>query len=79
MEGKSCFTSLLSFYDQVTHLVDEGKSVDVDSLDFSKAFDFSLTQYCLGEVGSPWLEQAYSLLCKNLAGWSGPENGGEYS
>jgi len=32
-------TSLISFYDQVTHLVDEGKAVDVVYLDFSKAFD----------------------------------------
>lgn len=52
------FFILLSFYDQVTHLTDEGKSVGVVSLDFSKAFDFSFTQYCLGEVGSPWLDQA---------------------
>jgi len=29
----------MSFYDQVTHLVDEGKAVDVVYLDFSKAFD----------------------------------------
>jgi len=30
---------LISLYDQVTHLVDEGKAVDVAYLDFSKAFD----------------------------------------
>ncbi|KAF1556824.1 RNA-directed DNA polymerase from mobile element jockey, partial [Eudyptula minor] len=29
----------ISFYDQVTRLVDEGKAVDVVYLDFSKAFD----------------------------------------
>ncbi|KAF4795088.1 hypothetical protein TURU_096084 [Turdus rufiventris] len=37
--GKSCLANLFSFYDQVTHLVDVGKAVDVVYLDFSKAFD----------------------------------------
>jgi len=39
MKGRSCLTNLISFYGQVTHLVDEGKAVDVVYLDFSKAFD----------------------------------------
>jgi len=39
MKGRSCLTDLISFYDQVTHLVDEGKAVDVVYLDSSKAFD----------------------------------------
>jgi len=30
---------LISFYDQVTHVVDEGKAVDVIYPHFSKAFD----------------------------------------
>ncbi|KAF4800774.1 hypothetical protein TURU_040564 [Turdus rufiventris] len=37
--GGSCLTSLVSFYDQLTRLVDAGKAVDVVYLDFSKAFD----------------------------------------
>jgi len=36
---RSCFTNLISFYDQVIHLVDEGKDVDDVYLDFCKAFD----------------------------------------
>ena len=39
MVGRSCLTNLISFCDQVTCLVDEGKAVDVVYLDFSKAFD----------------------------------------
>ena len=38
-KGKSCLTNhLISFYNKVTHLVDEGKAVDGVFLDFSKAF-----------------------------------------
>ena len=39
MKGKSCLTNLISFYDQMTCLVVEGKAVDVVYVDFSKAFD----------------------------------------
>ena len=39
MNGRSCLTNLISFYDKVTHLVDEGQAVDVVYLDFSKGFD----------------------------------------
>jgi len=38
-KGRSCLTNPISFYDQVTRLVDEGKAVDVVYLDFHKAFD----------------------------------------
>ncbi|KAK4832552.1 hypothetical protein QYF61_024052 [Mycteria americana] len=39
MKGRSCLTNLISFYDKVTCLVDEGKAVDVVYLEFSKVFD----------------------------------------
>ncbi len=38
MKGRSCLTNLISFYNWVTRLVDEGKVVDVVYLDFSKAY-----------------------------------------
>ncbi|GAB0210363.1 cAMP-dependent protein kinase inhibitor alpha [Grus japonensis] len=40
MKGRPCLTNLISFYDQVTHLVDKGKVVDVVCLYFSKAFSW---------------------------------------
>jgi len=39
MKGRSRLTNLTLFYDKVTHLVDEGKGVDVVHVDFTKAFD----------------------------------------
>ncbi|KAK4809567.1 hypothetical protein QYF61_016999 [Mycteria americana] len=38
-KGRSCLANLISFYNKATHLMDEGKAVDVVYLDFSKAFD----------------------------------------
>ncbi|GAB0208333.1 mitochondrial enolase superfamily member 1 [Grus japonensis] len=64
MKGRSRLTNLISFYDQVTCLVDEGKAVDVIYLDFSKAFNTvshsilleKLTAHGLDRLGEEWLE-----------------------
>ena len=39
MKGRSCLTYLISYYDQVTCLVDDRKAVDVVYLNFRQAFD----------------------------------------
>ena len=39
MKGRSCLTNLISFYDKMTRILDEGKAVDIVYLDFQKAFD----------------------------------------
>ena len=39
MKGKSYFTNLTAFYDEMTGLVDEGRAVAVVYLGFSKAFN----------------------------------------
>ena len=75
-KGRSCLTNLISFYDLVTRLVDEGKAVDVVHLDFSKAFD-TVSHSIL--LASPWLGQIHSWLGKEVAGGPGPESGGGWS
>lgn len=38
-EGKSCLSNLISFYEEVTSLMDKGRAMDVVFLDFIVAFD----------------------------------------
>ncbi|PKU45756.1 rna-directed dna polymerase from mobile element jockey-like [Limosa lapponica baueri] len=60
INGRPCLTNLISFYDKVTHLVDEGKAVDVVYRDSSKAFDTHFPQHSPGETGCSWLGRVYS-------------------
>eukprot|EP00061_Rhincodon_typus_P017865 g46767.t1 len=39
MKGKLCFTNLLEFFEDVINNVDNGDPVDMEELDFQKAFD----------------------------------------
>ncbi|GAB0202783.1 mitochondrial enolase superfamily member 1 [Grus japonensis] len=71
MKGRSCFTNLISFYDKVTHLVDEGEAVDVVCLDFSKAFDTISHSILLEKLAAHGLDKCTLHWVKNwLAGWA---------
>ena len=67
--GKSCFTNLLLFLEEVTKNLDEGKPVDILYMDFKKAFDSVPHQRLLKKLKShgisgkllDWIEE---WLCK---------------
>ena len=44
MEGKACLTKPIVFYSDMTRLVDEGRTVDVFYLDFSKCITWMMGQ-----------------------------------
>jgi len=46
VKDRSCLTNPISFYDKVTCLVDEGKAVDVDCLDFRPWTPFPTSFSC---------------------------------
>ena len=39
IKGKSCLTNLIEFFDRIFEWYDQGDSLDIIYLDFSKAFD----------------------------------------
>ena len=39
VQGRSCLTKLIEFFEKVTKMIDEGRAVDVVDMDFSNSFD----------------------------------------
>ncbi|KAK4816655.1 hypothetical protein QYF61_019632 [Mycteria americana] len=75
MKGRSCLTNLISFNDKVTRLVDEGKAVDVVSMDFSTAFDTISYSFLLEKLAAHGLDGHTLCWVQKLAGWLGPKSG----
>jgi len=57
IQGESCLTTLIAFYDGMTGWVDEGRAVDVVHLDFSKAFNIVCRNILLGKLRKCGLDE----------------------
>ncbi|KAK4829828.1 hypothetical protein QYF61_006838 [Mycteria americana] len=55
MKGRSCLTNPTSFYDKMTHLVEEGKAVDVVYLDFRVLRPFPIAFSCTNWLLMAWM------------------------
>lgn len=70
MKGRYYLTNLISSYEQMTHLVYEGKAVDVIYTYCSKAFDIVPLSILL-KLAAPDLDKMYSSVGKNwLDSWA---------
>lgn len=77
MKGKTCLSNLISFYDKVVCLVDEGKMVDVIFLDFSKVVDTvphsileKLSNCALNRFTLRWVINPLNGRTQSLSKWS---------
>jgi len=70
VKGRSCLTSLISIYDKMTHLMDEGEAVDVVYLDFSEDFDIFSHSILLEKLAARGLDGCTLHWVKNwMNGW----------
>ncbi|KAJ7417655.1 rna-directed dna polymerase from mobile element jockey-like [Pitangus sulphuratus] len=70
-KGKSCLINLISFYDQVTCLVNEGKVVDDVYLDISKPLDTASHSILLKKLAAHGLDRYTHHWVKNwLDSWA---------
>ena len=58
-KGKSCLISMITFYDETTGLVDEGRAVDIVYLDFHKAFDTVSHKILKEKLMKYWLDEQW--------------------
>ena len=68
---RSCQTNLISFFDKVTRLMDDGKAVNVVYLDFSNAFDTVLHNILVEKMAAHGLDEHTLCWVKHwLDGWA---------
>ena len=57
VKRKSHLTNLISFYNEMTSLIDEQRQVDVVFLDFSKVFDIVLHKTVRKKLKMSWINK----------------------
>jgi len=81
--AKSCLTNLITFYDEMTGLVDNGRAVDIVHLDISRAFGTvclieKLMQYGLDEQTVRWIENWLNCQAQRVVINGRKSSGGQY-
>jgi len=65
MTDRSCLTKLISFSDQMMHLVSDGKAAGIVYLDFSRAFGTVFHSILLGKLAACGLDRYTLCWVKN--------------
>lgn len=78
VKSRSYLTDLISSYDKVSHLVDQGKLGDVIYLYFSKAFYIFFHSILLQKLAAHGLDRVSLIVVQKSGRMAGPGSGGEW-
>lgn len=69
MNGKSCFSNLISSQEASDLVIEEEKAADKIMLDITKVFDTALCGIFRGQTVQLWDRNVHLRQCDELAGW----------
>lgn len=76
LNGKSCLTNPIAFYDEMSGLVDKGRAVYVHYFDFSKVFEIILHSVLTKKMRKKWVEERTARPWRACSKWPCFDQGG---